>query len=240
MQALLSEAGVCSRRHAEDLIRQGRVAVNGQTAHLGEKATAQDDIRVDGRPVLAVQEKVCYLLNKPAGVVTTLRDPQGRPSVAQYASSMPQRVYPVGRLDRDSEGMLLLTNDGALANGLMHPRYHVPKTYVASLDAPEDAGFLGRLRAGVDLEDGPVRFLQVETLTPADGRARLRLVIAEGRKRVVRRAVDAAGRHVVRLVRVAIGPLPLGDLPPGALRRLSAREVALLQSAIAAARTSGS
>ncbi len=235
MQALLSAAGICSRRSAEELIRQRRVTVNGQVAVLGQNALPQDDIRLDGRPVLAVQEKVCYLLNKPAGVVTTLSDPQGRPSVAQFTGTLGQRVYPVGRLDLDSEGMLLLTNDGDLANGLMHPRYHVPKTYVVSLDAPPDPLLLGRLRQGVALEDGPVRFLSVEPLPAKAGPPRLRLVIAEGRKRVVRRAVAAAGSRVVRLVRVAIGPLSVGDLPPGKVRRLSGAEIAELHAAIARA-----
>ncbi|MDA8346145.1 MAG: pseudouridine synthase [Thermaerobacter sp.] len=240
MQALLADAGVCSRRHAEDLIRQGRVQINGEVAALGQKAGPEDDLRLDGRPVLAVQEKVCYLLNKPAGVVTTLSDPQGRPSVAQFVAQLSKRVYPIGRLDRDSEGMLLLTNDGALANGLMHPRYHVPKTYLVSLDGPVDDAFMQRLLRGVALDDGPVHFLRVERLAPEAGMPRLRLVIAEGRKRVVRRAVYAAGRQVVRLVRVAVGPLALGDLPPGALRRLSENEVEALRQAVAAAQESGS
>jgi 23S rRNA pseudouridine2605 synthase len=217
------------------LIRQGRVTLNGQVAQVGQSALPDDDIRLDGRPILAVQEKVCYLLNKPAGVVTTLSDPQGRASVAQFADMLAQRVYPVGRLDRDSEGMLLLTNDGDLANGLMHPRYHVPKTYVVSLAAPPGPGLLERLRRGVTLEDGPVRFLHVEQIPPEGGLSRLRLVIAEGRKRIVRRAVAAAGSRVSRLVRVAIGPLLLGDLSPGEVRRLSGREIEQLREAIASA-----
>ncbi len=237
---VLSAAGICSRRHAENLIRQGRVTVNGAVAQLGQKAHPDDEIRLDGAPVLARQEKVCYLLNKPAGVVTTLSDPQGRPSIARFADALPERVYPIGRLDRDSEGMLLLTNDGDLANGLMHPRYHVAKTYVVSLDGEVDASLLQRLRQGVELEDGAVRFLSVTQVPPQAGQPRLRLVIAEGRKRIVRRALTAVGRQVVRLVRVEIGPLALGDLAPGAVRPLTAQEFEALRAAITAAQGSSS
>ncbi len=230
---LLAEAGVCSRRHAEDLIRQGRVTVNGAPAALGQKAVAGVDvIAVDGRPLGSGQEKVSYVLNKPAGVVTTLDDPQGRPSVRLYVESLPWRLFPVGRLDRDSEGLLILTNDGELANQLMHPRYHVPKTYVATLDGPADDTLIEGLLAGVGLQDGVLHCLAARGLPDATGgEGRVELVIAEGRKRVVRRALAALGRRTLRLVRIAIGPLTLGDLPSGGMRRLAAAEEEALRTA---------
>ncbi len=231
---LLAEAGVCSRRHAEDLIRLGRVSVNGVPAALGQKAVAGVDvIAVDGRPLGSGQEKVSYLLNKPAGVVTTLDDPQGRPSVRLYVENLPWRLFPVGRLDRDSEGLLILTNDGELANQLMHPRYHVPKTYVATLDGPADDRLIEGLLTGVGLPDGVLHCLAARRLPGATGgEGRVELVIAEGRKRVVRRALAALGRRTLRLVRVAIGPLTLGDLPPGGMRRLTASDEEALRTAV--------
>jgi len=200
---------------------------------LGQKAVAGvDRVMVDGRPLEPVQEKVSFLLNKPAGVVTTLDDPQGRPSVRLYVEGLPWRLFPVGRLDRDSEGLLLLTNDGELANQLMHPRYHVAKTYVATLDGPADEALLEGLRAGVDLPDGVLHCLSARRLHDPTGQGRVELTIAEGRKRVVRRALAALGRKTLRLMRVAIGPVVLGDLPPGELRRLSQAEEEALQRAI--------
>ena len=175
-------------------------------------------------------------MNKPAGVVTTLDDPQGRPSVRLFVEGLPWRLFPVGRLDRDSEGLLLLTNDGLLANQLMHPRYHVPKTYVATVDGPVDEAVLAGLRTGVSLPDGTLHCLSA--CRRDSGRAateQVELTIAEGRKRVVRRALAALGRRTLRLERIAIGPLELGDLPPGKMRRLTAEEETALRSAIRAA-----
>lgn len=232
---LLAEAGVASRRHAEEFIRAGRVTVNGQVAQLGERADpGTDRILLDGSPVAVRQETVCLLLNKPAGVVTTLSDPAGRPSVQDYVAGLPWRVFPVGRLDRDSEGLLLFTNDGMLANGLMHPRYHVPKTYRVTLDRPADLRLISRCAAEIRLEDGPVRFLSVEG---RDGSRDVVVTIAEGRKRLVRRAFAALDHRVVRLVRTAIGPLTDPGLPSGSLRRLGADEVETLWAAIRAARS---
>ncbi len=239
MQVLLAEAGVCSRRRAEDLIRLGRVTVNGLPATVGQKAIADVDIiAVDGRSVSVGQEKVSYLLNKPAGVVTTLDDPQGRPSVRLYVDGLPWRLFPVGRLDRDSDGLLILTNDGELANQLMHPRYHVPKTYVATLDGPADEKVLEGLQAGVHLPDGVLTCVSVRRLSDASqGQGRVEITIAEGRKRVVRRALSALGRRTLRLTRIAIGPLLLGALPPGSMRRLDAGDMEVLRRAIRRAAT---
>ena len=234
----MAAAGICSRRQAENLIRAGRVTVNGEPAVLGSRAVpGRDDVRVDGRPVASGQEKVCYLLNKPAGVVTTLRDPQGRPCVGALVADLPWRLFPVGRLDQDSEGLLLLTNDGELAHHLMHPRFHVPKTYVATLDGPADEAFAAQLLSGVDLPDGRLEVLDaVLRGEETPGRARVELTIAEGRKRVVRRALQALGRGTLRLRRIAFGPLQLGDLAPGDLRPLRADELAELEAALAGAK----
>lgn len=227
---LLREAGVASRRGAEEFIREGRVTVNGRPAELGARADpACDEILLDGSALLLRQETVCYVLNKPRGVVTTLSDPGGRPTVADYVQGLPWRLFPVGRLDLDSEGLLLLTNDGMLANGLMHPRHHVPKTYAVTLDRPVDARLRSLLRQEIALEDGPVRFLSVEA---AVGDSEIEVQIGEGRKRIVRRALLALDRRVVRLVRTAIGPFGDPDLPPGKMRRLSQRELEVLSRAI--------
>ena len=218
---MLSAAGICSRRHAEDLIREGRVTVNGAVAQLGQKASPDDEIRLDGAPVLARQEKVCYLLNKPPGVVTTLSDPQGRPSVAVFTDALPERVYPIGRLDRDSEGMLLLTNDGDLANLLAHPSHGVPKEYLAEVAGAPSPGAVRALRQGVQLDDGPTAPAVVGTVAPGV----LRITIHEGRNRQVRRMCAAVGHPVRRLVRTRIGPVADPSLRPGRWRPLTVAEV---------------
>lgn len=234
---LLAEAGIASRRHAEAYIRAGRVTVNGRIAGIGERADPRSDrILLDGRPVEPRQETVCYLLNKPRGVLTTLSDPAGRPSVADYTAALPWRLFPVGRLDRDSEGLLLLTNDGMLANGLMHPRYHVRKTYAVTLDRPLAEGERSRLRQDIALADGPVRLLRVAV--SEDGRE-VEVEIAEGRKRIVRRAFAAMGREVLRLRRIAIGPIRDPALREGQMRPLRPAELEALWGAIRQARGAG-
>lgn len=221
---------MASRRGAEEYIRAGRVTVNGSVAELGASADpACDEILLDGRALLLRQETVCYVLNKPRGVVTTLSDPGGRPTVADYVQGLPWRLFPVGRLDLDSEGLLLLTNDGMLANGLMHPRHHVPKTYAVTLDRPVDDRMRSLLRQEIALEDGPVRFLSAE----ADlGQSEIEVQIGEGRKRIVRRALLALDRRVMRLVRTAIGPLRDPGLRSGEMRRLTQSELEALSRAI--------
>lgn len=206
------------------------MTVNGQVADLGARADpACDEVLLDGSALLLRQETVCYVLNKPRGVVTTLSDPGGRPTVADYLQGLPWRLFPVGRLDLDSEGLLLLTNDGMLANGLMHPRHHVPKTYAVTLDRPVDARLRSLLQEEITLEDGPVRFLSVA----ADlGQSEIEVQIGEGRKRIVRRALLALDRRVVRLVRTAIGPLRAPGLRSGEMRRLTHGELEALSRAI--------
>ncbi len=225
----LAGAGVASRRASEEIIRGGRVTVEGTVVtdparDVGEGAA----VAVDGRPVAPARELVVYAVNKPAGVVSTARDPQGRPTVVSLVERPGARLYPVGRLDIDTTGLILLTNDGELANRLTHPRYEVPKTYrVVVARAPVRAPALEALRRGVELEDGmtsPAKVARVAANT-------LELTIHEGRKRQVKRMCEAVGHPVRRLERVRFGPLELGSLAPGAYRRLSGAEVEALAAA---------
>ena len=223
-------AGVCSRRAAEGYIEAGRVTVNGETAQLGAKADPdRDDVRLDGRPLPGPAEPVVLLLNKPRGYVTTLSDEKGRKTVAELVKGCGARVYPVGRLDLDSEGLLLLTNDGALAQRLTHPSGEVEKTYRVWVRGPVEraAERLSRLR---DLEGEPIRPARVETLRQGEGTAELAVTIHQGKNRQVRRMCAACGLEVERLRRVREHTLELGDLPPGKWRRLTAEEVQSLRA----------
>jgi len=219
----LASTGVGSRRAADEVIRAGRVTVNGAAAELGTLVCEGDDVRVDGRPV-RVQATMVVLLHKPAGVVTTARDPQGRPTVVELVPA-PVRLFPVGRLDRETTGLLLLTNDGALADRLMHPRHGVPKTYVARVAADPGAPVLERLRRGVELEDGPTAPAEVRLAGPG----RVEITIHEGRNRQVRRMLAAVGHPARGLHRSAYGGLELGNLAPGEWRELTDAEVEALR-----------
>lgn len=223
----LAHSGVASRRAAERLIAEGRVSVGGSV--VDDPALDVDEgsgVTVDGDPV-SPETRVVYALNKPAGVVSTARDTHGRPVVTDLVPSE-RRLYPVGRLDSDTTGLILLTNDGDLANRLTHPRYEVPKRYMAEVhppNVPERA--LRELREGVELEDGRTAPARVSQPRPS----LLEIEISEGRKRQVRRMCEAVGHRVVTLERVAFGPLRLGDLAQGAHRRLTEREVERLRAA---------
>jgi 23S rRNA pseudouridine2605 synthase len=221
----LAGAGVASRRAAETIIRSGRVTVDG--ARVQDPATdvsSGQAIAVDGEPVTGAPELTVYAVNKPSGVVSTASDPQRRPTVVSLVPS-PLRLYPVGRLDIDTTGLILLTNDGELAHRLTHPRFEVPKTYRAVVgNPPVKDKALRALRDGVTLDDGPTAPAQVRR-TAADT---LELTIHEGRKRQVKRMCERVGHPVVRLERVALGPLVLGDLAPGDYRRLEVDEVRAL------------
>jgi 23S rRNA pseudouridine2605 synthase len=220
---------VGSRRVSEDLIAQGRVTVNGEVAILGRRVDPDNDkIVVDGVPLSVRPGLVYYLLNKPPGVVTTAADPQRRPTVVGLVPDEP-RVFPVGRLDADTEGLLLLTNDGDLAHRLTHPRYGVDKEYLVEVDGTPSARALRDLRDGVDLDDGRTAPARV-TLLPPNA---LRIVIHEGRNRQVRRMCAAIGNPVQRLIRVRIGPIAERSLPPGSWRELSSDEVRALERAAA-------
>lgn len=226
LQKALAQAGVASRRAAEALIAAGRVSVDGQIVReLGTKVDPRRQvIAVDGQ-IIQTEDQVHYALHKPSGVVSTVRDPQGRPTVRQLLRSVPQRIYPVGRLDADTTGLLLLTNDGELANRLMHPRYEVKKEYIATVRGSVSDSALERLAAGIELDDGPTAPARVRRLGKSAGATRVSIEIHEGRNRQVRRMFAAVGHPVIALHRVRIGPIRLGHLPPGAYRPLTPDEI---------------
>jgi 23S rRNA pseudouridine2605 synthase len=225
LQKALARAGLGSRRACEDLIREGRVTVNGRAAELGDRVDpARDRVEVDGARVPLDPELRYFALHKPAGVVTTARDPGRRPDVSAYYPPG-ARVFPVGRLDRNTEGLLLLTNDGELANRLMHPRYGVEKEYLAEVDADPGDRPLARLVRGVPLEDGVARARSASRVARSRGKAAVRLVMTEGRKREVRRMLEEVGLPVRRLIRVRVGPIRLGRLRAGEVRELDPEEV---------------
>jgi 23S rRNA pseudouridine2605 synthase len=219
----LARCGVASRRRAEDLVRAGRVSVGGKVVRDPARDVGDgNDVRVDGEPVAPEPVEV-WAVNKPSGVTSTAREPGQRQAVVELVNS-PRRMYPVGRLDADTTGLILLTNDGELANRLTHPRYEVPRTYRARLRRrPSDAD-LARLRRGVELEDGPTAPARVQRISPRV----VELTLREGRNRQVRRMAKAIGNEVVALERVRFGSVRLGDLRPGRSRRLSAAEVGRL------------
>jgi 23S rRNA pseudouridine2605 synthase len=231
LQRALARAGLGSRRSCEELIRDGRVTVNGVRATLGDRVDpTRDRVEVDGSALVVDPGARYYALNKPVGVVTTLADPQGRRDLAGFLPEGP-RVVPVGRLDRDTEGLLLLTNDGELANRLTHPRYGVEKEYLAEVEGTPTARRLARIREGVVLEDGIARALEARREGSSGERGAVRLVMGEGRKREVRRLLAAVGLPVRRLVRVRVGPVRLGRLKPGEIRPLSSDEIRALSRA---------
>ena len=231
LQKILASRGVCSRRKAEELLNAGRVSVNGNVAHLGESADPDtDEILLDGKPLPSKSEYVYIMLNKPRGFVTTLSDEKGRKNAAQLVADCGVRVYPVGRLDMDSEGLLLFTNDGEFANSLMHPKHEVDKTYRVVVDG-FTAENLEKLKQPVTLDGYTIRKPGVKLSRPprTDGRAELLVTIHEGRNRQVRRMCAMAGMTVLRLIRVAEGSLTLGDLPKGKWRHLTEAEVRSLK-----------
>ena len=224
----LAHGGVASRRKAEEIVAKGLVTVGGEVVTDPARDVGEgDDVRVNGKTVAAEAREV-WAVNKPAGVVSTAREPGDRPAVVDLVDTG-ARLYPVGRLDADSTGLLLLTNDGELANRLTHPRYEVPKTYRARLRSPVADRDLDRLRGGIELEDGPTAPAEVRRL----GEREIEITLREGRNRQVRRMAEAVGNEVVGLRRVSFGPLRLGDLKEGTARRLSDDDIALLREAAA-------
>lgn len=231
LQRALARAGFGSRRACEELIRAGRVAVNGRVATLGDRVDpAVDEVSVGGHRVSTDPELRYLVLHKPAGVTTTMRDAHAASDLRRFLPDGP-RVFPVGRLDRDSEGLLILTNDGELANRLSHPRHGVEKEYLAEVQGTPTERHLARLRRGVALEDGPARALAARSAGRTGGRGAVRVVMGEGRKREVRRMLAAVGLPVVRLVRLRVGPIRLGRLRAGEVRELSAEEIRALYRA---------
>ena len=233
LQKVLAAAGVGSRRACEDLIFRRRVTVNGKVAKLGDKVDpATAEIRVDGQRVVTDTKLVYLAMNKPRGVVASMDDEKGRSELADFLGTFEQRLFHVGRLDADSEGLLLLTNDGALAHKLMHPSFGVPKTYLAEVAGPLPRSVGRRLREGVDLDDGPARVDSFRLVDALGKTAQVEITLHEGRKHIVRRMMAEVGHPVSRLVRTAVGPIRLGDMRPGGFRHLSNAEIAALFKAV--------
>jgi len=232
LQKILSRAGVASRREAEGLIVAGRVSVNGRVVtELGTKADPEKDrIACDGKPLRLKEERLYILLNKPSGYMTSLKDPEGRPLVTDLLKGVGERVYPVGRLDYNTEGLLLLTNDGDWANRLMHPRHEVEKEYLVKVRGRVSQEQVKRLVSGVELGDGMTAPARVQVVQEGERNSRLSITIHEGRYRQVRRMCEAVSLMVVSLKRVRYGFLDLGELKPGEFRRLSPDEVRKLSA----------
>jgi 23S rRNA pseudouridine2605 synthase/16S rRNA pseudouridine516 synthase len=234
LQKVLAAAGVGSRRHCEELIGAGRVEVDGEVVRrFGARVDPQRHvIRVDGRRIPARSDLVYLALNKPAGVLTAMSDSRGRTTMADLLGSGSERLFHVGRLDYDTEGLMLLTNDGELAHRLTHPRFGVPKTYLAEVPGPVPRGLSRQLLTGVELEDGAASADKFRVVEQVGGRALVEITLHEGRKHIVRRMLAAVGHPVTRLVRTQVGPVTLGSLRPGATRPLSTREVGELYAAV--------
>src|SRR5690625_3943863 len=235
LQKVISAAGIASRRVAEDLISEGRVEVNHDiVTALGTRVDPDNDvIFVDGIRVNTQPEAVYYAFNKPRGVISTMSDPKGRPSIADFVDTTDTRLFHVGRLDNETEGLLLLTNDGDLANRLSHPRYEIPKTYLVQVKGPLRKGVGDELRAGIELEeDGLVSVDSFKVVDSTPGHVLCEVVIHSGQNRVVRRLMKAVDYPVQRLVRVAHGPITLGDQRQGTIRRLNSQEVGHLMAAV--------
>jgi len=240
LQKVLAAAGVASRRACEELIQEGRVEVDGQiVTELGVKVDpAKQRILVDGEPLRPAQVR-CYMLNKPPGVVSTSRDPAGRVTVTEMVPPDLGRLFSVGRLDRSSEGLILLTNDGELANRLAHPRYGVPKTYLARVAGRPDREVIAALRRGVRLAEGVAKAQQVRIKSGYKQSTLLEIVLTEGKNREIRRMLAGVGHKVLELRRVGLGTLRLGELPPGAYRPLTPKEIDSLRGAAARATSQG-
>lgn len=234
LQKLIAGAGLASRRKAETLIAAGRVTVNGKVVtELGTKVDpSKDHVKVDGKHLSQAQPFVYLLLNKPKNVMSTLDDPGGRTTVKDYLRGVSVRVFPVGRLDFDSEGLMLLTNNGDLAQALLHPRYHVPKTYLIKVKGILTEEEIRQLERGVTLEDGMTGPATVKKIKKAEMNSWLEITIGEGRKHQVRRMLESVGHPVIKLMRVKMGPLSLGDLASGEFRFLTDREANALRELV--------
>lgn len=232
IQKILARAGIASRREAEKMILEGRVMVNGAVIDaLGFKADPlKDHIKVDGKRLPRYEPKITLLLNKPRGYLCTVKDPEERRTIMDLLTRVKARVYPVGRLDFDAEGLVILTNDGDLAHHLSHPKFSVPRTYLAKVSGVPDEKQLNRLKKGVVLEDGRARAVFILVLSQGEKNSWVRIVVAEGRNHLVKRMFVAIGHPVLKLKRVAFGPIPLGTLPPGQFRYLAPEEIEKLKN----------
>ncbi|MCL4491566.1 MAG: rRNA pseudouridine synthase [Nitrospirae bacterium] len=226
VQKILAQMGVASRRKAEELISGGRVTVNGETAILGMKADPdRDHIKVNGKLLIRPEPKVYYIFNKPKRVVTSLSDPEGRATVKDFLKGVKYRVFPVGRLDYDSEGLLLVTNDGALAQAMLHPSGKIPKTYLVKVKGSIEDDEIKKLRHGIKLEDGMTAPARVKKIKQSENNSWIEITIYEGRKRQIRRMLEKVGHDVIKLKRLSINGLKLGDLKPGEFRALTQDEL---------------
>ena len=234
IQKIMSDAGVCSRRKAEELISQGRVKVNGHVVSLGDKAGGRDVIALDGEriDIPKKKKKLYIMLNKPREYVTTMSDELDRKCVTELLNGVEDRVYPVGRLDRNSEGMLLFTNDGNFANDIMHPSRHISKTYRVTVRPSITEEQIIKLSTGVEIDGRKTLPATVEVLSQEEGIVVMLIVIKEGRNRQIRKMCEAVGLEVARLRRIAIGPVKMGMLKPGTWRELSTEEVRALRNAV--------
>lgn len=234
IQKILSEMGITSRRNAEEMIIAGRITVNGQIATLGMKADpAKDHIKVDRKLLIKPEPKVYLLLNKPKSVVTSLYDPEGRSTVKDFLKKIKYRVYPVGRLDYDSEGLLLLTNDGDFANAILHPSKKIPKTYLVKVKGVLEEAEIDKLRTGVKLIDGFTAPAKVKKIGTTENNSWIEMTMHEGRKRQIRRMLETIGHNVLKLKRIKINGIALGNLKPGEYRYLTPEELSKIKKEIA-------
>lgn len=230
LQKILSDYGIASRRHAEELIKEGRVTVNGQIAVIGQKADPEKDyIKVDGKLLIKPEPKVYYAFYKPRKVITALLDPQGRPTIKDFIKGIKFRIYPVGRLDFDSEGLLLLTNDGELAYKVMHPSSQIEKTYMVKVDGIVEPETIEKLRKGIKIEGKLAVSVSVHLVKKLKANSWIKITLHEGRKRQIRKMLERVGHPVIRLIRIAIDGVKLGDLKPGQLRPLTKEEIEKLR-----------
>lgn len=233
IQKIIAQMGIASRRKAEDLIAEGRVTVNGKIAEIGMKADpSKDHLKVDGKLLIRREPKIYLMFNKPKGVVTSLADPEGRQTIKDYLKGVRYRVFPVGRLDYDSEGLLLLTNDGEFANALMHPSGKIQKTYVVKVRGIISDSKIQKLRQGVGLEDGKTLPARARFVRQSENNSWIEITITEGRKRQVRRMVEAIGHPALKLRRISVSSVKLSGLKIGELRPLSEKELLSLRKDI--------
>ena len=233
LQKILSEIGIASRRSAEELIIEGRVTVNGRIAILGMKADPdRDHIKFDGKLIARPEPKVYIILNKPRSVVTSLRDPEGRPTVKDYLKGVKYRVFPVGRLDYDSEGLLLLTNDGDFAQAILHPTKKISKSYLVKVKGSPEEEDIKKLRVGIKLEDGITAPAKLQKIRSTVNNIWLEITIHEGRKRQIRRMLEQIGHPVLKLKRIRINGIELGNLKPGEYRYLRPEEISKMKKEV--------
>lgn len=226
LQKILSDFGIASRRKAEELIKEGRVTVNGEIAHLGQKADPEKDyIKVDGKLLIKPEPKVYYAFYKPRKVITSLIDPQGRPTIKNFLKGIKFRVYPVGRLDYDSEGLLILTNDGELAYRVMHPSSEIEKTYLVKVDGIIEPETIEKLRKGIKIEGKLAVPVSVNFVRKLKANSWIKITLHEGRKRQIRKMLERLKHPVIRLIRISIDGIKLGELKPGQYRALTKEEV---------------